>query len=375
MIELILTLSILIGQLIKIPLGVGGISILDLAVLLLTIWGLINLKFRLTKPPSFLKTGLVFTFIALTSSILSPLQLDINERIISFMYLVRFLSYLLLGWIITSNGFKDLLSQKFFIISGVLLSIIGIFQILIYPDLGFLQQSGWDPHFYRAVSTFLDPNFLGAFLVISLLLIFQNRAMALKWYIFSCILIFLALLLTFSRSSYLMFFISTLTLGILQKSKKIILTSIVLSAMLLGGFHIYTLTVSEPRNIDRTKSATFRINTWQQGLTIFQQSPILGVGYNNYRYALKEYNLAGDDFLSSHGSTSNDSSLLFVLATTGVVGLLSFLTFLYFIAKNNEITSALILGVFTHSIFNNSLFYPPILLSILLFATLKFPKK
>lgn len=378
LIELILTLSILTGQLIKFPIGVGGVTILDLAVFILTTWGLVNLRFKLKKPPMFVNGGFIFIILALISSVLTPLQLSLEEMITSLMYLVRFSSYLLLGWVITSQGFKYSLSPNLFIISGALLSIIGILQILIYPDLGFLQQSGWDPHFYRAVSTFLDPNFLGAFLVITLLLMLchpeQREGSKQKFFLIFTI-IYLTLLLTFSRSSYLMFFISTITLGLLQRSKKIILSSILLSAFLLVGFQVYTLTISEPRNIDRSKSASFRLNTWQQGITIFEKSPLLGIGYNSYRYALRDYNLGDSDFLNSHGASSNDSSILFILATTGIVGLIAFLLLLLFLMKTSFVVCSILAGLLAHSLFNNSLFYPPVLLSIILISTLKFSKR
>ena len=172
-----------------------------------------------------------------------------------------------------------------------------------------------------------------------------------------------------------MFFTSTSLLAIIQRSKKVLLTSLILSLGLLLGFYTYTKIVSEPKNIDRLKSASFRINTWQQGLDIFYHSPLLGVGFNNYQYALKQFNLADENFLNSHGSTSNDSSLLFVLATTGILGLFAFSLFIFFLIKSNLVSFTVITVLIIHSIFNNSLFYPPILLSIILIATSKFSKR
>ena len=191
------------------------------------------------------------------------------------------------------------------------------------------------------------------------------------------IITYLALLTTFSRGAYLMFLVSFLTLSILNKSLKLLVATIILTTLLLLSFYIYQQTVAAPRNIDRTQSATFRINTWQQGWNMFQKAPWLGVGYNAYRFALIEYNLAPTDFTISHGGTSNDSSLLFVLSTTGLIGLISYLIFLgllYWRGYTNHlqqnpagtiIVSGLT-GLLTASFFSNNLFYPFILIWLVL---------
>lgn len=167
-------------------------------------------------------------------------------------------------------------------------------------------------------------------------------------------------------------------MSFLKKSKILFLASIFLFLGLMLGFQIYTQMVAQPRNIDRAKSATSRLSTWQQGLHLFQKFPILGVGFNAYRYGLKEYNLGDEQFLKSHGSSSNDSSLLYVAATTGIIGLLSFLYFLCSLVYTNYsqyriIILPALLGLLIHSFFANSLFYPPILLWILLISV--FSKK
>ena len=189
----------------------------------------------------------------------------------------------------------------------------------------------------------------------------------------SFIIVYLALLTTFSRSSYGMFLISLTAFSILKKSWKLQVVTILLFFLLMAGFQFYTQVVSQPRHIDRTVSAISRISTWQQGLEIFKQHPILGVGFNAYRYAIREYHLADDQFLRSHGSSSNDSSLLFVLSTTGIIGFTSYIYFLYALARSNsKIMIPSICGLLFASLFANSLFFPPILLWLLILGV---PKK
>ena len=340
---------------------------------------MLQLKFKLTRPPFFVGSAFIFTIVAILSLISTPLNLEITEYATSFSYVIRFFSIILLGWIIYSGGLPKLKDQiaQILIISGVGLAILGLLQLIFIPDLGFLEKSGWDPHYFRVVSTFLDPNFVGSYFSLTFIILFYNflyqkRAIAKKWYILSLTLLFLALLATFSRSSYLLFIISGLTLAFLNKSIKILIIYFILFTILISGFYLYTQNIARPRGIDRAQSASFRIDTWQQGLQIFQKSPILGIGFNAYKFAIREYNLAPEQFIKSRGSTSNDSSLLFVLATTGFIGLLSYILFLgitLWSNRKNFILLAALVGLIMQSFFTNVLFYPFILVWFILVIT------
>lgn len=375
---LILALAIVCGQLIKLPIfSQGGITMLDITVIAFSILGIIKLKFKLKKPPLFLVSAFLFIGIGILSLIFTPLHLQLQEYLISSLYIARFSVYILLGWEIYSGAYPFLKDKiaSIFLFSGIILAVLGLLQFIFLPDLRFLTASGWDPHYFRTVSTFLDPNFAGAYLTLILLLIISNLGGGLdrqpRDFYIKFVILFLALLTTFSRSSYLMFLIGGLSLAFMKKSKLLFIQIIILFLILLLGFQIYTKLISQPRNIDRTKSASFRLDTWQQGLTMFEKYPFLGVGYNSYRYALRELNLADEQFIKSHGASSNDSSLLFVAATTGILGLLSYLFLLSSLIwkTKNYLLTASLLGLIIHSFFANSLFYPPILLWIIFIST------
>lgn len=378
----ILALAVTSGQLIRLPIfAQGTVTMLDIAVAALCLLGLIKLKFKLTKPPLFLKSATIFISIAILSLILTPLRLRPEETLISFFYTVRFTMYILLCWLIFSDAFPALRNNipRMLIFSGLGLAALGLLQFIFLPDLRFLTAGGWDPHYFRTVSTFLDPNFAGAFFVLTLLLLVfgsylrgRNSLTPRVFYVLFAI-VYLALLTTFSRSSYGMFLVSFTILAVLRKSWRLQTITILLTLSLMLGFFIYTKAVSQPRNINRTQSAGFRLNTWQQGFILFQKSPILGIGYNGYRYGLKKYGLGDAEFLKSHGSSGNDSSLLFVASTTGVVGLIVYICFLCSLVCFNHLQYRNILlpaisGLIVHSFFANSLFYPPILAWILLIS-------
>lgn len=377
----ILALSIISGQLIKLPVSPnGGATVLDITVASLCLLGLIKLKFKLKKPPVFITGAIFFIVIALLSLVLTPLRLQPSEYLTSFFYIVRFSLYILLGWEIYSEPSLKKRVAPAFIFSGTSLALLGLLQLIFLPDLRFLTKDGWDPHYFRTVSTLLDPNFAGTLFVLTLILILQQIVLYKKQKITAVFLfsiIYLALLTTFSRSAYFAFLISFLTFAFLKKSFRLGLFFIILFFGLLLGFSIYHKSVAEPRGVDRTQSAQLRLNTWQQGGVLFQTHPLLGVGFNAYRYALKEYNLADQDFLSSRGSSTNDSSLLFVAATTGIVGLTAFLFFLSSLIwanKYNPVLIAGLVGLISQSFFVNTLFYPFNLIWIVLIATVKFVK-
>lgn len=371
----LLLITIVAGQLIKLPLGLGGATSLDLVVLILVAFFLIKSRLRKSKLkipyiPIWVKAGLFFSVIALVSLIFSPLSLGVNEKINGFLYIVRFTSFIFLGWLIQpviplSAGIHNLILK-----SGVILAVLGLLQFIFIPDLAFLAPSGWDPHYFRTVSTFLDPNFLGAYLVLTLLLFTSLRDQKKAKQSFAMTTVYLALLTTFSRGAYLAFLVAFLTLSFLKKSLKLGLLTITLFSVLMLGFQTYHQSVAAPRGINRAQSADARLDTWQQGLTLFITHPILGVGFNAYRPALREYGLADKSFLERHGASTNDSSLLFVAATTGAIGLLAYIFFLGSLAhiglKKNHILLAGLAGLLSQSFFANTLFYPPLLLAIIL---------
>lgn len=380
-VSLILTLAIVCGQLIKFPrFNGGGVTILDTAVLIITLIGLIRLKLRLKKPPLFIIGALIFILVAIISLILTPLKLQLGEYLISFFYILRFAAYIFLGWVIFSGAFPKLRDEvaKILIYSGLGLTFLGLLQFTFLPNLEFLKNNGWDPHYFRTVSTFLDPNFLGGFLVLTLLVLSPQfclkRRNILTPRVFYLLfgLVYLALLATFSRGSYLAFLASFITLAYLYRSFKLGVICIVLFLGLLLGFNAYQINIAAPRGIDRIRYAEFRLNTWQQGAILFQQHLVLGVGFNAYRYALEQYHLTGQDFLLTRGSSTNDSSLLFVAASTGIVGLFSFLFFLSSLIKNykqNPLLIAGILGLVIQSFFANTLFYPFNLIWVILMSS------
>lgn len=369
--SLILTLAITAGQLVKVSIGPGGATLLDITVIIFCLFGLIQIKLKLLNPPLFIKAGLFFCFVALASLILTPLKLTLPQYFSSALYIVRFFSIILFGWLLLSKAFPKVRqnSGNILLLSGVSIAVLGLLQFIFLPDLRFLAFLGFDPHLYRTVSTFVDPNFAGAFFVLTLLLLFQNLGKDKKRIIYF-LLVYLALLTTFSRSSYLMFLISFLVLALLRKSIKTAIFTMFLFVVLIFSFQHYIVGVNKITPLDRNQTAALRFSTWQQGLDIFQKNPLLGIGFNAYRFALEQYKLGDSQFLSSKGSSTNDASALYILATTGILGFIIYASFLIGLIKTkNLLLLAAIIGLLGHSIFVNSLFYPFIMIWLVLMGS------
>jgi len=138
---------------------------------------------------------------------------------------------------------------------------------------------------------------------------------------------------------------------------------------------VFTLTVlllprpgGEGVRLEREASIKARLINWKQSLIIAKDHPFFGVGFNTYRYAQKNYGfLEEKNWQVSHAGAGADSSLLFVLATTGIVGLSAYLLLLKRIldalfsiplSPPSLAAFASLLALLVHSLFANSLFYP-----------------
>ena len=321
-----------------------------------------------------LKSSVIFAGIAFISLLLNISNLSLDKLFVSFLYLLRWISYLLLFFIVKDFDINYKKKIPYFMLfSGTIVVLGGYIQFFLYPSLRNLYYLGWDEHLYRMFSSFLDPNFLGTFLVLLLLLIlgfFYKYLKERKLYL-SLILSVLgittliATYLTYSRSALVMLIVSLASFLFLIGKKKIILISIL--GLILIIFLIPKSFKTEGTNFLRTASSEARIGSAEIAFKIFQGSPFYGVGFNAYRYAQNKYGLDNKDWMITHSGAGTDNSFLFVLATTGVIGFASFIYFIlsfFVLAKKNlkkNIFSIILFsslaGLIVNSLFINSLFY------------------
>jgi O-antigen ligase len=334
------------------------------------------------------KPILIFASIGLISLLFNFTNLGVNNLLASSLYLVRWIAYALIYVVVNEfdNKFKNKISYLL-LISGTTVVLLGYFQLFFYPSLRNLYYLGWDEHLYRMFSTFLDPNFAGAFFVlffaftVSLVQGFLKKKSWPQLVTVSLVAVLTtgALYLTYSRSALLMFAVTVVSFLVLYKQKKLIAFALVLIVLLI--FILPKSFTTEGTNFLREVSSNARIKTAQEALTVIQKSPLYGVGFNAYRYAGNRLGVVtGSNWQASHGGAGTDNSFLFVLATTGIIGLIAYV---YLVCKmialglKNKYKSkyaiifvSLFLGLIINSLFINSLFYVFILEWIWILASL-----
>ncbi|MEK7572936.1 MAG: O-antigen ligase family protein [Patescibacteria group bacterium] len=358
------------GEVVRISLFNIEVRLLDItSAILFIFWGAYCIKNnKISK--IILLPFLLFIIFAFASLVLNLTKLNLDQFATSLLYLLRWTAYVgilpvVLGF---DKNFKYLI-KRMLLFTGIMVVLLGYLQYFFYYDLSNLYYLGWDEHLYRMFSVFLDPNFAGAFFVLFFLfllnLIFENLKSKDKLIIYSLLsaLTLITILLTYSRSSFVMLVFGVfLFLVIKKRVKYIVVIILALAALTLVLPKAYK---TEGTNFFRTASSEARLGSYSQGISIFKESPIYGVGFNSYRFAKsRNADIAAKPNLNSHADSSNDNSFLFVLATTGLIGFSIFVFMWYKILqkyKKSSLVIASICALFIDSFFINSLFYVPIM--------------
>ena len=170
-----------------------------------------------------------------------------------------------------------------------------------------------------------------------------------------------------------MLFFSLLTFLTIKNMKKWIFGVILLFLIFFVGssrnFYIENL------NLLRVVSSEARIKSAIEALNIIKKQPVLGVGFNAYKYAqIRSGTRSSINALTSHADAGTDNSFLFILATTGIVGFISYAYMWFKLLKSDSlkikqnsnwlrpVIIASTVGLFIDALFINSLFYPFIMM-------------
>lgn len=299
---------------------------------------------------------LIFTFFVIFSLVISLFLIDFENLFRSLLYLGRFAFYFLFSYFsFILFKFRVLEISKFYnyLKISIIFMILGSFwQYLFIRDISFMSVYGFDPHTQRMVGFLLDPNFLG---VLSIIFYIFNKRFFNSFFIeYSCLLI---VFLTQSRSSIILLSIVIIFFN-LTKIPSLIINFIFLSFLLFVNSSL----IERVGHLKASNDSSYlRIESWKNAYYLYSFSDLFGVGFNNYKNSLINQNLISPENYNSNSSTFSDSSLLSVLALTGILGLILYIVlFISFIRNYQDL---LFIGVlFFGSIFINTLFFPPILL-------------
>lgn len=281
------------------------------------------------------------------------------QNLIAGLYFIRLLMYLLLIFYLLH--YQPNISQ-FIVIFTIITIVIGVTQYFLYPDLRNLYYDGWDPHLYRVFGQFFDTSIAGAIygsLFFYLIQKNDKKYKILRLILLTILLVFIVL--TFSRSLYIAFIITTVLYFFQNHLRKFALGIIIL-------FIIFVVIAPKPSgegvNLIRVFTINSRMSDYKTAFELWKKQPIFGYGYNHIR-DIKNTNQT----FNNHAGSSFHSSFFNILITGGVVGLLAYLFFLYQLFWMR--TNGKYLGVFliTMSCFDNVLLHPFILflVAILLF--------
>jgi len=294
-----------------------------------------------------------FIAAAILSLLVNVWRFPLPELGLGSLYLVRWALYGALYVLVLQNYVDPKLWLKGLYAVGVGFGILGLIQFFLYPDLRNLMYLGWDPHYYRVFSTLLDPNFLGIILVFTLLLGFgiltkKNRMVVIAGQLVS----FVALLLTYSRSSFLALGAAIVVWAVIQKRWKLFIILAAFACLLV----ILPKIPGDTLSLTRLDSSLARVGNWQESLQLIAKAPVFGYGFNTLRYLSPA---AGD--IVSKAAAGVDSSVLFILATTGIVGCAAYANLFISMIRTGRHTTfyiASLSALLVHSLFVNSLFYP-----------------
>lgn len=322
------------------PLDLGfRLHLLDVLVLGLGLYSFLVLKIGWPQKAR------AFLIVAIFSYLLSRAQ---DKALLpGLFYLIRLVAYLhlpkLIYWLVRKQNLTKTAIIQTLIALSIIVAVFGMIQYVLFPDLTAMKYFGWDDHYYRLVSVFLDPAFTGIILVLGALLTMsqKNKYSYLWLFILSA-----SLALTFSRASFLALVIA---LPFLPKPKDkfmsiafslVILCLVLLISLKPGG---------EGVKLTRTSSIAQKLGNYKEGVELILKAPLFGVGYNNLCAYKEPENQSNSCF-------GLDNSLLFILATTGFLGLMSYLYLISSLYKIKYLRPSLV-AVLVHAQFTNTLFY------------------
>lgn len=259
----------------------------------------------------------LFSYFAFTCLSVLLFANNTDAEILGTTYNLRFLCFFIYGTLLINrynNGLK-FISINLVLITGMLVAIFGILQVLILPNdalskIGYSKSTGNQQVFFindetqsteRASSTIKDPNSLGSYLLIITALylayLFTSVKSADRWIKGVLLLtpLSLCLYLTYSRSAWLgfMFGIAFLLYYILSRNKRltrivknkipiilVCLVAVVISLFAIGftKTNLYRNVVLHDELNQSVDSNTKRLDSYIESINLIKQNPLFGTG-------------------------------------------------------------------------------------------------
>ncbi len=272
---------------------------------------------------SMIKTVIVFLFIG---AIVWLLYNDKEEENIDK----------LIRWIICATCLAVLYGMLQYFNKSTLYSIVAVKKVI----LNFLMERHLDPFVwrhafgYRIFSTFGNPNFFSAFLVLVSPLIFMEflRTKKKKYLILFLVDVSATVLAVtkaswvgFAASSMVCVLLSVLGLRLKVKFKKILIIGVVVINLLA----VFGVTYYSRKRID---SLRFRVFTWLSTIEMIKDNPVLGSGIGTFKIIYPSYRRPEIFHIEGKHNTETDhpeNEFLEVWYDEGIIGFIIFLWMLF----------------------------------------------
>jgi hypothetical protein len=310
----------------------------------------------------------------LVSYLISIYRYSFNENTIALLYFLRlamyFIYFIYLAEHIHHTKESYLIVWKgliYFIIFTIVSSTV---QYLLYPDLRNLFYLGWDPHQYRLFGLFFDPPIAGAIYgILFIIIFFYPHIFKYRWVYYSLLItLFIGIVLTFSRGTYLGLIAVSAFYLFKKKLYKVFFAIICIFVLFLL---VIPKQQGESMNLLRTFTIGARLEDYQEAIRIWQKQPIMGIGYNHIRYEKEQKTDSKNVESVSHAGASFHSSFLILLVTGGMIGLGVGIVMLWMLGKTSEVSSYIIVLVSVMSLTDNVFLHPFVLFLMLICISLR----
>ncbi len=347
----------------------------DILILgILVSWGtesLLKFKMQSAKFKVEIKNSKLFWGLLFIGCFLIINSFFVPNQPVAFYKFLKILEFFLLGLYIVKNSSLFPIAYSLLPIPIIYSSFLAIAQFLNQGSLGgvfwFLGERTFNastPGIAQAIfngqlilrpyATFPHPNVLAGFLVVGLLILISNsrnlwRLIPGIFYQLSIVLGMIALFLTFSRVAWLVFLLAVTSMFLVKRREKRKYVTLFLLVISLASLISLTWLPIQ------SESFSYRQDLNLVTIKMFQSSPLLGVGLNNFLVRLPEfYKFPGPVYFLQPAH----NIYLLTMAETGLLGLVGLICFLFItihhLIQNNKylllvsVFAVLALGLFDH---------------------------
>ena len=235
-----------------------------------------------------------------------------------------------------------------FVIGGGIIGYIYKISISYLERSGYIKGLYWGARISGGEEVWrYAPMIAFGVVVILCLMIFRKNSLKINIGLFTLLILTLEVLVrTQNRGNWVAVICCFILMIILKLKKKAVVPILIFGIVLFGISKKYSNNPYVYRlNTIVQKGDSARLEIWKASVEIFKKNPINGVGYS-YKNFINAETPEKYVYLPKHGHGHSHNSLLYVLATMGILGILSYialtLKILWFSFKNRNLDYSIV---------------------------------